>query len=336
MSEGFSIVIPREIVNDDQVTIVEWLVRPGDYVKKGDVVLEVETSKANISIEAEADGYIEILHPVGAEVAVGEEVGRLLSHPPVGPAAPHAPSPHSVAASDQRISRKALALMEEKGLDAAAFAGLPLVREEDVRRYLEQREDGIKAEQPPDERAATAAAQAGPKTGLFGDARASAGERGRSVLWLACNYLFRNYLLGLLVRVAPRGVILALHRLRGVKIGEQCYIDPTAIVETAYPENVTIGNDVRVTAHAVIMTHIKGPHYLRETGAVPVILKEVILEDHCFIGVNAVIMPGVTVGKASVVASGAVVFNAVPPHTMVAGNPAQVVKRFPVPEQERG
>jgi len=121
-----------------------------------------------------------------------------------------------------------------------------------------------------------------------------------------------------------------------VKLGKHCYIDPTALVETAYPENVIIGNDVRIAAHAVIMTHIKGPHYLRETGLIPTVLEKVVLEDHCFIGVNAVIMPGVTVGKAAVVASGAVVFNDVPAYTMVTGNPAKIAKRFPVPEDAEG
>lgn len=65
-------------------------------------------------------------------------------------------------------------------------------------------------------------------------------------------------------------------------------------------------------------------------------LQPEVLEDHtiCFIGVNSVIMPGVTVGKAAVVASGAVVITSVPPYTMVAGNPAKVVKTFRKPPEE--
>jgi acetyltransferase-like isoleucine patch superfamily enzyme len=43
-------------------------------------------------------------------------------------------------------------------------------------------------------------------------------------------------------------------------------------------------------------------------------------------------MPGVTVGKASVVTSGSVVVTNVPPYTMVQGNPAKVIKQFPRPE----
>ena len=85
---------------------------------------------------------------------------------------------------------------------------------------------------------------------------------------------------------------------------------------------------MRITAGTIIMTHIKAPVHLRETGIMPAVYKPVVLQDHCFIGVNAVIMPGVTVGKGSVVASGAVVVKNVPPYTMVAGNPAKAIKQF--------
>jgi acetyltransferase-like isoleucine patch superfamily enzyme len=253
------------------------------------------------------------------------------------------------------ISKKAQALIDEHALDAQAiFAGVGLVREVDVIRHLESRVTARQAAEPgtpipvahasfpgtstaPRAAATTvnsAYSTAPAKTrGLLGDAAASAKDRGnKSVLWLGWNYFWRNWLLGNLARWAPRGVILPIHRLRGVKMGADVFIDPTAIIETAFPENITIGSDVRITAGCVIMSHIKAPHYLRETGLVPVTLKPVVLEDHCFIGVNSVIMPGVTVGKASVVTSGSVVVTNVPPYTMVQGNPAKVIKQFPKPE----
>lgn len=53
-------------------TIVEWRVAPGDSVRRGQIVAEVETEKSNIEIEIFDDGRIgEILVPVGVEVAVG-------------------------------------------------------------------------------------------------------------------------------------------------------------------------------------------------------------------------------------------------------------------------
>ena len=54
----------------------------------------------------------------------------------------------------------------------------------------------------------------------------------------------------------------------------------------------------------------------------------VIIADNVWIGMNAVILKGVNIGENSVVAAGAVVTKSVPPNSVVAGNPAVVVKQF--------
>jgi acetyltransferase-like isoleucine patch superfamily enzyme len=355
--------IPHEIVNDDVVIIARWRVAHGAEVRAQDVVAEIETSKTVLDIEAEADGYLEILQPEGAELPIGEVIGRVVASPVARQAPPSVDEAAAAkggaaaraAGSGVSISKKAQHLIDEHGIDASAFAGSGLVREADVIRHLERQvkaaaggpdaapaatapADARHAEMPSGPAAASAAsptARAGAgyhgSRGLLRDALASASDRGKGLPWLAWNYFWRNWLLGNLVKFAPRGIINVLHRWRGVKMGENCFIDPTATLETAYPENVTLGNDVRITVGAIIMTHIKAPDYQRETGIMPAVLAPVVLEDHSFIGVNAVIMPGVVVGRASVVASGAVVVSNVPEYTMVAGNPAKVVRRFPKP-----
>ncbi len=348
MSSCTDIRVPHETVNDDVVTIVQWHIEPNAPVQRGRVLASIETSKAVLEVQAEADGYVQILKAAGSEVAVNEVIGRIQAERSANPtddapeydavavAVPTAPANASQGASNgpsgATLSRKAQALIEQYGIDPNAFAGQGLVREAQVIEFLEARPkpDAAKSakDAAPDARTATTTGRS-----LLQDAAVSASERGQSVFRVGLNYVFRNWLLGNLVRWAPRGVILPLHRLRGVKMGAGCFIDPSAIVETAYPQNVRLGDDVRITAGAVIMTHIKAPHYLRETGIMPPVVKPVVLEDHCFIGVNAVVMPGVTVGAASVVASGAVAVNNVPPYTMVSGNPAKVIKRFPKPPQ---
>ena len=346
MSDAFAVRIPRENVNDDVVTLARWHVAAGERVRAGAPLFDMETSKAVLQVDAEREGFVEPLVAEGDEIAVGAEVCRLHDSPVAARALPggggvggaHA-APADAARGERTavgngpaISRKARAIMEERGLDPSLFSHLPQVREADVIRHLEEAErrraDGARG-----------AEKGGPSAvggGWMKDASVAARERGHGVVWLALNYFFRNYLLGHLATFAPRGLILVVHRMRGVKIGRDCFIDPTSILETAYPENITIGNDVRVTARVAIMTHIKAPHYLRDTGIVPNVLKPVRLDDHSFIGVNAVIMPGVTVGRAAVVASGAVVVADVPPFTMVAGNPARVIRRFPRPAGESG
>ncbi len=54
----------------------------------------------------------------------------------------------------------------------------------------------------------------------------------------------------------------------------------------------------------------------------------VIIEDNVWIGMNAVILKGVTIGENSVVAAGSVVSKSVPPNVVVAGNPAVIVKHL--------
>lgn len=54
----------------------------------------------------------------------------------------------------------------------------------------------------------------------------------------------------------------------------------------------------------------------------------IVIEDDCWIASNAVIVAGVTVGKHSVIAAGAVVTKNIPPFSVAAGNPAKVIKQY--------
>lgn len=325
--------VPRDTVNDDFVTVVRWLHNEGDEVEAGRALVELETSKSVIEVESPATGLLCIQANPGEQVAIGAVLGTVV---PAGayPRQAAGQSPAATGLHDSQetapqppgdslrtVSLAAQALIQQHDI---AEDELPrgLVREADVQSLIDRRSSRAHT---PERKAPDSTAR---PHGLLGDARRSAGDRNVSIPWLALNYLFRNWLLGNIARISPRGVITIVHRLRGVKIGANCFIDPNAILETAYPENITLGTDVRVAAGAVVMTHIKPPHFLRDARIVPTVLQPVLLDDHCFVGVNAVVMPGVTVGRASVVASGAVVTANVPPLSMVAGNPARVIKRF--------
>jgi acetyltransferase-like isoleucine patch superfamily enzyme len=61
-------------------------------------------------------------------------------------------------------------------------------------------------------------------------------------------------------------------------------------------------------------------------------VKPVIIEDNVWIGQSAIIMPGVTIGEGSIVASGSVVMTSVPPNIIVAGNPARQLRKLTGPE----
>jgi len=339
--------IPRENVNDDSIKIAKWYVEEGDFVEKDQVLVCFESSKASMDFEAPADGIVEIIVSEGCFASIGDIVGYISADEDKNktPTSNKSGSVEelkdkadnsSSASKSNKFSIKALMLMQKMNIPKSVFEKYTSVREQDVITYnesllLKTTDDSniIPAQTETENHTFTTHKKGTMKQGLFGDARISANERGKSLPWLVFNYLWRNWFLGNLVKVAPRGLIIPLHRLRGVKIGKDVYIDPTAIIETAYPEMITIGNDVRIAANSIIMCHIKAPHFHRNNGLMPLEIKPVTLHDHSFIGVNAVLLPGVKVGKASVVSSGAIVFADVPPFTMVSGNPAKVVKQFP-------
>jgi acetyltransferase-like isoleucine patch superfamily enzyme len=86
---------------------------------------------------------------------------------------------------------------------------------------------------------------------------------------------------------------------------------------------LTIGSHCAVAAHVVFAG--VGHGYSRTDVPMveqPVIKKEIVLEDDVWVGANAVIIQGVTVGKGSIVGAGAVVTKDVPPYSVVGGTPA--------------
>lgn len=92
---------------------------------------------------------------------------------------------------------------------------------------------------------------------------------------------------------------------------------------------VTIGHHVNL-AQGITVTALN--HNFSDTGKrideQGITTAPVMIEDDIWIGANAVILPGVKIGNHSVVAAGAVVTKNVPPHTLVAGVPAKVIKQL--------
>lgn len=101
-------------------------------------------------------------------------------------------------------------------------------------------------------------------------------------------------------------------------IGVNCVIGPGTI----------IGNGVMMGPDCLIYTHNHkfDKDLLRYNGDTEI--NPVNIEDNVWIGARCIILPGVTVGKGSTIGAGAIVTKNVPEYTVVAGNPAKVVKRL--------
>jgi acetyltransferase-like isoleucine patch superfamily enzyme len=79
-------------------------------------------------------------------------------------------------------------------------------------------------------------------------------------------------------------------------------------------------------AQRIIDAHALAPFFKDRPPRPKLRTAPVIISDNVWIGMNAIILKGVTIGENSVVAAGAVVTKSVPANVVVAGNPAAVVR----------
>ncbi len=114
-----------------------------------------------------------------------------------------------------------------------------------------------------------------------------------------------------------------------LEVGSQVFLGHQLTVSVA--ERVTIGSHVLVSDRVMIADndgHPLDPDRRRAGAPVAITgVRPVTIEDDVWIGTRAVILKGVTLGRGSVVAAGAVVTRDVPPYALVAGNPARVVRQ---------
>jgi maltose O-acetyltransferase len=110
----------------------------------------------------------------------------------------------------------------------------------------------------------------------------------------------------------------------GIRLGNYSGIGIGAEVNS----HTTIGNYVMMAPEVVILTQ----NHVHDDVSTPMALqghegfKPVVIEDDVWLGQRAMIMPGVVIGKGSIIGAGAVVAKSVPPYSIAVGNPARVVR----------
>lgn len=124
--------------------------------------------------------------------------------------------------------------------------------------------------------------------------------------------------------VSVRSGLLVLERFDftlgdGVFIGNQCVFDCSAPIH--------VGTNVFMASGVILVTgtHAIGPHDLRAGAFTP---RGVIIGDGCWIGTRVILLPGVRIGAGAVVGAGSVVTRDVAPDTVVAGNPARLLRHL--------
>jgi serine acetyltransferase len=130
----------------------------------------------------------------------------------------------------------------------------------------------------------------------------------------------RNRILQALAREAPgaQTTRVRLHRARGVNIGANVFIGYDTILETGFPQLITIEDNVTISIRVTIVAHFNG-------------IGGVTIERDAFLGPGVIVLPAVVVGRGAVVAAGSVVTRSIPELTLAQGNPAVAVAKLSAP-----
>lgn len=167
--------------------------------------------------------------------------------------------------------------------------------------------------------------------------------RPRLLLWALCAKLLPEHALCSLrcsfYRLAgckiERGVTM-LGRLTLVGAGDipcRLHIGAGSIVAQGVifglDGEISIGRNVSISPYVKLYTATHNLGYGSKRMGAGVKFRPIIIEDGVWIGIDSLILPGVTLGQGCVISAGAVVTGDVPPNTLVSGNPATVQKQLP-------
>lgn len=131
-----------------------------------------------------------------------------------------------------------------------------------------------------------------------------------------------------------------------INCGERFYVHSGVSIQ--YPNNLTIGDNVSINNYSIITARVPitignnvliGPFVMinssnHQYNNPSVLIREqghkcapIVIEDDVWIGAHCCILAGVTIGKGSVIAAGAVVTKDVAPYSVVGGVPAKLIKK---------
>ena len=105
-------------------------------------------------------------------------------------------------------------------------------------------------------------------------------------------------------------------KIWGMDIHPSVNFSLSAHFDRTNPSGVHVGEQSYIALGATLLAHDTTRR----------MYKDVRVGRWCFIGARSLILPGVDIGDGSIVAAGAVVTKSVPPGSMVAGNPARIIR----------
>ena len=167
-------------------------------------------------------------------------------------------------------------------------------------------------------------------------------EYGQISLWMLFKRVFKNYRDGFLMKflmdswlltpIAPRKLRPWILRKIGCKVGKGVFIGQQVYIDSGHTSLITIEDNVHITARCLLLCHQRSLLRYRKgdnASKLPYKKAKIVLKKGCMIGMNSMIMPGVTIGEGAIVGAYSLVNKDVPEWTIATGRPAKVIKQIP-------
>ncbi|WP_424493678.1 acyltransferase [Salinimicrobium sp. GXAS 041] len=146
-------------------------------------------------------------------------------------------------------------------------------------------------------------------------------------------YLFKIAKNWIILNRLGRGVRPAIWKMTGCSIGKNVSIGYDVYYDVSNASYIKVEDGVWIASRCLILCHKRdlSEYYVGvDYNDLNYNKSPVILKKGCVIGMNSVVMPGVTVGEGAIVGVNSLVLSDIPAWTIAVGNPAKVVKKIQV------
>lgn len=166
-------------------------------------------------------------------------------------------------------------------------------------------------------------------------------EYGQVSLWEMIKSALKHIRNAILLKYCMYSVILSplnyrkirpiLWRWMGAKVGKDCFIGYEVWVDMTNTELIEMEDHVHIANRCLLLCHqrdLSDYHIGDDYAKLGYHKRKIVLKKGCLIGMNSMVMPGVTIGEGAIVGAGSLVTKDIPAWTIATGRPAKVVKQI--------
>lgn len=174
-------------------------------------------------------------------------------------------------------------------------------------------------------------------------------EYGQVSLWDVIKRATKTYRDGFLLKfvmnswllspILPRKVRPWVLKKIGCHVGKDIFVGDSVKIDSGHADLIFVGDHAHITGGCRLLCHQRDLKHYREgddAAKLPYKLGEIHIEKGVMIGMESLIMPGVTIGEGAIVGAYSLVTRDIPAWSIATGRPAKVVKQIPKREIDEG